>query len=74
MDKTKGKDSLLEESQISERDGKFMVMGSRREGGQMTPVKFVVAEEAANTYAEALVETGWATAEVYTRVAVHKRK
>lgn len=84
MDDAKGKgtdkakapklDEQLQEDKPEAREGQHLVMGSRREGGQLQPVKFIKDQAAADTYAEALTETGWATVEVYTRTSAHKRK
>jgi hypothetical protein len=81
MDDAKGKDKAkaptldeqLQEGNGKAREGKCLVMGSRREGGQLQPVKFLDSQGAADTYAEALTETGWAAVEVYTRTSAHKR-
>jgi hypothetical protein len=65
---------LLEESQGPERKGKFLVMGARREGGQLAYVDFLETQTEADATGRALTKTGWATVEVYTRVSEHTRK
>lgn len=68
-----GFNPLLEESKIAERKDKFLILGSRREGGQMGVVAFANTLIEADAGAKALVTTGWATVEVYTRASVHTR-
>jgi len=67
------KNPLLEESQIAGRKDKFLILGSRREGGQMGVVAFANSLVEGDAGAKALVTTGWATVEVYTRQSVHTR-
>jgi hypothetical protein len=73
-DKPAEKAPLLEESQGPERKGKFLVMGSRREGGQLAYVDFLDTQTEADATGRALTKTGWATVEVYTRVSEFTRK
>lgn len=64
---------LLEESQGPKRKDKFLVMGSRREGGQLGYVDFLDSQAEADATGRALTKTGWATVEVYTRVSSFTR-
>lgn len=74
MDKATEKLALLDESKAKEREGKFLVMGARREGGTLAPVMFCPDQGTADAGGAALASTGWANVEVYTRVSAHTRK
>lgn len=63
----------LDEGNGKAREGKYLVMGARREGGQLAPVMFRATPDQAQAAAEALTTTGFALAEVYTRVATVAR-
>jgi len=56
------------------RKGKFLLMGARREGGQLGFVTVEETPELADAAAGALVRTGWACVEVYTRMSEHRRQ
>lgn len=56
---------LLKES--SNRDQKFMLLGTRREGGQMAPVLFAGDRAAADAARAALKTTGWFRVEIWTK-------
>jgi hypothetical protein len=58
----------LQEDRADDRKGQFLVMGARREKGQLAPVMFVGSAPAAQAAADALRTTGFTTVEVYTRV------
>jgi len=73
-DDKKGKPPLLEESQGPARRDKHLLMGARRDGGQLTYIDFAEDSIRADAAASALVKTGWAVVEVYTRTAEHRRK
>jgi hypothetical protein len=66
-------ETQLKESNGKAREGKYLVMGARREGGQLAPVMFRSTPEQAQAAAEALTTTGFALAEVYTRVSTCAR-
>ena len=67
------KNPLLEESQGAERAAKFLILGARREGGQMAVVDFADTQGVADSVGAALTKTGWSTVEVYRRVSAHAR-
>lgn len=64
--------SMLDEA--ANRAPKFMLLGTRREGGQMAPVTFKDTEVEANAAADTLTSTGWSTVEIYKLVGAHRRK
>lgn len=71
---TAAKPPLLEESQGPARVGKFLLMGARRDGGQLAYVDFLDNQVEADAAAKMLTKTGWSTVEVYTRTSAHTRK
>lgn len=60
-------EALLKEP--ADRKGKFLLLGTRRAGGNMAPVTFRDTLGEAESAALALQDTGWHAIEVYTRVA-----
>ncbi len=71
--KTGGLPLAATEADAKQRDGKFLVMGSRRDGGQLAPIHFYPDEAQATTAAEILTTTGFAAVEIYTRVGTFTR-
>lgn len=67
------KTDLLDESNGKERASKFLVLGARRDGGQMAPIAWYDDAGKAAVAADVLVTTGFKTVEVYTRVSVHEK-
>lgn len=66
-------EDLLREENVEARSSKFLVMGARREGGQLLPVLFKPTRELADAAAEAMTATGFHTVEVYTLVSSHSK-
>jgi hypothetical protein len=67
-EKGDGKNPLLEESQGPDRKGKYLVLGARRQGGQMAVIGFETELATAVAQQSILTKTGWACVEIYTRV------
>ena len=68
------KNPLLEESQGPARGGKFLILASRREGGQMAVIDFSDTQANADAAAKLLIKTGFRTVEVYTRTSAFEKK